>query len=115
MSKTKNTVVCYTNVKPINKKYLVKMSLETGHTMSDCMDALLTSIRTGKSLKLKPKKPKYVERAERVKTKKQKQLDALTAKAKKELKKSAEAAPKTRVKRTKSTRKSKPVEAQATA
>jgi len=91
-------VVCYTYLKPINKKLLVKTSIETGHNMSECLDAFMDSIRSGKPVKLKKKTPKYVEQAKKVSAKKQEKMKALTTKAKKATtKKKTKARPRTKV------------------
>lgn len=93
-------VVCYTRIKPINKKFILKNSIDTGNTMSEVMDAFLDSLRTGKPVKLKTKKPKYVEQAEKVSAKKKEKMKALADKATKattkKTKKKTKARPRTK-------------------
>ncbi len=92
-------VVNYSYIKPINKKFILKHSIETGNTMSEVLDAFLDSARTGKPLKLKSKTPKYVEQAKKVKERKDKKMKALAdkaTKATKKTKKKTKARPRTK-------------------
>ena len=76
-------VVNYSYLKPINKKFIVKTAIETGNNMSECLDAFMDSIRTGKPVKLKSRTPKYVQQATKVAANKKEKMKALTSKAKK--------------------------------
>jgi|GEM_PF-6749890 len=87
MAAPKGKVVSYTYVKPLNQKHLLKMAHSTGHTLSECMDAILDSVRLKRPIRLKTKaKPKYIQHAEKVSAKKAKKMKALTKKAKAALK-----------------------------
>ena len=89
MPGVKGKVVSYTYVKPINQKYIQKLSLKSGNTLSDCMDAILDSHRLQRPIKLKDKKPQYVKKAETHKLKKAKKMQDLNTKAVEATKKKA--------------------------
>jgi len=73
----KEKVVLYTRVKTINKKYLEKMSLDTNHPVSACLDAVLDAARLKRGLVLKPKALKALEKIKAVKEKKRQKIKAL--------------------------------------
>lgn len=71
-------MVIYCYVKPQNKKFLEKMSLDTSNSASVCLDAILDAFRLKRDIKLKPRVTRYMEkviRARRVKDLKIKALE----------------------------------------
>lgn len=61
--KRKDKVVCYTYIKPINKKFLLKKSKDFGYTISEIMDVMIDSIRRNKEFELtKKSKFKYMQK-----------------------------------------------------
>lgn len=72
-------VVLYTRVKPVNKKYLEKMSLDTNHPVSTCLDAILDAARLKREMKLKPKPIKALEKVKAVQDKKRKKIRELSS------------------------------------
>ena len=70
----KDKVVLYTRVKAANKKYLEKMSLDTNHPVSTCLDAVLDAVRLKRDVNLKPKALKALEKIKAVKEKKRQKI-----------------------------------------
>ena len=73
----KDKVVLYTRVKPINKRYLEKMSLDTNHPVSACLDAVLDAARLKRDMVLKPKSIKALDKIKAIQEKKRQKIKAL--------------------------------------
>lgn len=57
--KKKNKVVCFSYIKPINKRFILKTAKDSGNTISQIVDAMIEAIRRGKEFDLSDK-PKYM-------------------------------------------------------
>lgn len=77
MSEVKNKVTLYSYVKPRNKAYITKLSLDTGQSKSDCLDAVIDAIRLNRDLKIPEKKFSSLERLKRIQEKKKQEIKEL--------------------------------------
>ena len=82
MAKRSEKEIVYAYIKPINKKYLSKMSLDTNHPVSSCLDTILDSFRLNKEFVLKTRVLKSEEQLIVAKQKQLKKLSALEKKYK---------------------------------
>ena len=71
-------VILYTRVKPINKKYLEKMGLNTNNSTSACLDAVLDSVRLNREITLKTRTPKVIEKAKKLQARKRRRIRELS-------------------------------------
>lgn len=74
---SKETVTLYAYIKPINKKHLLKMSLDTNQPISTCLDAIIDATRLKRDIKIPEKKLTAIERLRRIKDKKKLEIKKL--------------------------------------
>lgn len=77
-----NKEVLYCYVKPQNKKFIEKMSLDTQNPASVCVDAILDAFRLKRDIKLAPKVTRYMEKVIKAKQTKERKIKALEEKYK---------------------------------
>lgn len=71
------TATLYSRIKPINKRFIVRLSLDTGQSIAACTDAVIDAIRLKRPVTLKPKINKALEKAEALDNKKRQKIKAL--------------------------------------
>lgn len=70
-------VILYSYVKPVNKKFIEKLSLKTNHSASACLDAVIDAVRRKRELTLKEKPLKSLEKIQKAKEKRKEKIRAL--------------------------------------
>jgi hypothetical protein len=75
---SKDKVVLFSYIKPITKKHLIKMSLDTNQPISTCVEAILDAHRLKRDVKLKAKVPKTVQKHRKVQQRKKKKIEKLS-------------------------------------